>query len=157
VSYPEPRYFGDAGAVSAVFRPSDTPAEITYKSGGQCHYLATTESTGGEYGMYRWDFAPTPSGPDTHFHKSISESFFILSGTVRLFNGEQWVDATPGDFLYVPAGGLHAFRNESGEAASMLLLFAPGAPREAYFEGLLNGVADDQRAEFMREHDTFWV
>ena len=157
MSYPEPRYFGETGEVAAAFRPADHPAEITYASGGRCSYLATTESTGGEFGLYRWDFAATPSGPDTHFHKTISESFFILSGTVRLFNGEKWLDAEPGDFLYVPPGGLHAFRNESGEPASMLLMFAPGAPREGYFEGLVQGVADDQRDAFMRHHDTFWA
>ena len=39
-------------------------------------------------------------------------------------------------FLFVPEGGIHAFKNESGEPASMLLLFAPGAPREDYFETL---------------------
>lgn len=76
---------------------------------------------------------------------------------MKLFNGETWVDARQGDFLYVPAGGLHAFKNESGQQASMLLLFAPGAPREGYFEGLLEGIADDQRAEFMLKHDTYWV
>jgi hypothetical protein len=27
-------------------------------------------------------------------------------------------------------GGLHGFRNESGEQASMLILFPPGAARE---------------------------
>jgi oxalate decarboxylase/phosphoglucose isomerase-like protein (cupin superfamily) len=139
MSYPEARYFGVNGRVSATFRQADHPAEIEYASGGTCHYLATTASTGGEYGMYRWDFAAAPSGP------------------VRLFNGKEWADAKPGDFLYVPAGGLHAFRNESGEPASMLLTFAPGAPREGYFEGLAEGVAEEQRAEFMRYHDTFWV
>ncbi len=157
MSYPEPRYFGETGEVAATLRTADHPAEITYKSGGSCSYLATTESTKGEFGLYRWDFAAAPSGPDTHFHRSISETFFILSGVVRLFDGAAWIDARPGDCLYVPPGGLHAFRNESGAPASMLLLFAPGAPREGYFEGLLEGVADDQRAEFMREHDTFWT
>ena len=156
-SYPPDRYHGDTGEVSATFRPVSAPAELTYESGGQCHYLATTESTGGEFGLYRWDFSAARSGPDTHFHKSISESFFILHGTVKLFNGEKWTEARQGDFLYVPAGGLHAFKNESGQQASMLLLFAPGAPREAYFEGLLEGVADDQRAQFMLKHDTYWV
>lgn len=53
-----------------------------------------------------------------------------------LFDGGRWIDATAGDYLYVPVGGLHAFRNESGEPASMLMLLVPGAPREAYFEGI---------------------
>lgn len=42
----------------------------------------------------------------------------------------------------------------------MLLHFAPGAAREAYFEQLADGIADfdeDQYAAFMREHDNYWV
>ena len=38
----------------------------------------------------------------------------MLSGTVRLYDGNDWTDAGPGDFLFVPAGGIHAFRNEPG-------------------------------------------
>ena len=56
-----------------------------------------------------------------------------MEGTVRLFNGETWIDAAKGDFLYVPQGGIHAFSNESGAPARMLILFAPGPPREEYF------------------------
>ena len=41
-----------------------------------------------------------------------------LSGTVKLFDGREWIDSHPGDFVYVPEGGLHGFRNESGEPAS---------------------------------------
>jgi hypothetical protein len=61
--------------------------------------------------------------------------------------------------VHVPEGGIHAFRNESGEAASMLLHFAPGAPREGYFEGLidLGDASEEERAEFFIRHDTFWL
>jgi oxalate decarboxylase/phosphoglucose isomerase-like protein (cupin superfamily) len=69
---------------------------------------------------------------------------------VRLFDGTRWIDASPGDYLFVPEGGVHAFRNESGQPASMLLLFAPGAPRKAYFEGLagLGRLTDEEKTEF---------
>lgn len=30
-------------------------------------------------------------GPKTHFHKTISESFYILDGTVRFFDGPRWI------------------------------------------------------------------
>src|SRR5207247_5528682 len=117
----------------------------------------------GDYGLYRWNMGAEPSGPDPHFHKSLSESFFVLSGTIRLFDGTKWIDGRPGDFLYVPEGGRHGFRNESGEAASMLILFASRAPREQYFEGLaeigrtgLRPSAEDM-AEFYRRRDTYWV
>ncbi|MGH3729673.1 MAG: cupin domain-containing protein, partial [Micromonosporaceae bacterium] len=73
--------------------------------------------------------------------------------------GERWVDATRNDFLYVPEGGIHGFRNESGEPASMLILFAPGAPREAYFEGLseLADMTDEEKQAFFVQHDTYWI
>jgi len=158
MSYPEPRYLGEGGEFSAVYRSGDQVPELPMQT-ANASYLATGASTHGQFGLYRWDFKGPPSGPDPHFHRAISESFFILSGTVRLFNGQAWIDATPGDFLHVPEGGVHAFRNESGEPASMLLLFAPGAPREGYFEGLagLGNLTDEERAAFMRYHDTFWL
>ena len=52
---------------------------------------------------------------------------------MRLYDGSQWVEATAGDFLYVPKGGIHAFSTDADEPASMLILFAPGAARERYF------------------------
>jgi quercetin dioxygenase-like cupin family protein len=162
VSYPPPRYHGDTGEVSASFRRANHEPELTYRTGGTVHYLATGASTNGEFGLYRWDFAPTTSGPDPHFHKTISESFFILSGAVRLYDGKQWIEATAGDFLFVPEGGIHAFKNESGERASMLLLFAPGAPREDYFETLAEVgrgrvLSEEERMEFYLRHDTYWL
>lgn len=161
-AYPPATYLGDRGEVSGRFRPASHPAELVNSSGGGAHYLATGASTNGHFGLYRWDMGPGPSGPAAHFHKTISESFFVLSGAVRLYDGERWVDATAGDFLFVPEGGIHAFRNESGEPASMLILFAPGAPREDYFETLADAARreamDDQaRAEFFRRHDTYWL
>ncbi|MDI3405805.1 cupin domain-containing protein [Streptomyces cavernicola] len=166
MSYPDPRYFGEHGEISASFRPASAEPDFVTKpgstpgaTGSAYHYLSTTLSTGGEYGLYRVDMGPETVGPSTHFHKAMSESFFILSGTMRLFDGERWIDATSGDYLYVPVGGLHAFRNESGEPASMLMLFAPGAPREEYFEGVteLAGLSEQERAEFFVRHDSFFV
>ncbi len=89
------------------------------------------------------------------------KSFFVLAGTVSLFNGQHWHEATPGDFLFVPEGGLHAFRNESGESASMLILFAPGAPREKYFRELADirdagrKLTYDEWTEFYAQHDQY--
>ncbi len=162
MSYPAPEYHGDTGEVSGRLRPAATPRDVTNASGGGAHYLATGASTKGRFGLYRWDMAAEPSGPSPHFHRTISESFFVTAGTVRLYDGARWLDAVAGDFLYVPEGGIHAFRNESGEPASMLILFAPGAPREEYFETLADAargaaMSDEQQAEFFVRHDTYWL
>ncbi len=160
--YPEARYAGAGGEVSASLRRAEQEPDLVYPTGGSVHYLARGTGTAGQFGLYRWEMTAGPGGPDPHFHKTISESFFVLSGTIALFDGETWIDGHPGDFLFVPEGGVHGFRNESGEAASMLILFAPGAPREDYFETLdamARGrqLSDDEKAEFFLRHDTFWV
>lgn len=163
MTYPPPRYLGDEGEHSARYRPNGHKPELTYsKTGNTAHYLATGATTNGQFGLYRWEMGPEPSGPSPHFHRSISESFYILLGTVRIYDGTRWIDCTPGDWVHVPEGGIHAFRNESGAPASMLLHFAPGAPREGYFEGLedwaVNGrPSDEEAAEFFLRHDTYWV
>ncbi|MDN3025778.1 cupin domain-containing protein [Streptomyces sp. S.PB5] len=158
MSYPEPRYHGDKGEVNAVFRPAGTPADLS-SPGGSTHYLATHESTGGEFGLYKVEMAPRSGGPSTHFHKAMSESFYVLSGELELYNGEKWVTGLAGDFLYVPVGGLHAFKNVSDEPTSMLLLFSPGAPREEYFEQVaeMTGRGGDALKEFRVRHDSYFV
>ncbi|MEU9317261.1 cupin domain-containing protein [Streptomyces sp. NPDC048295] len=159
--YPEQKYWGEDGEVSAVFRPATTPPDLGQRGPGKdaTHYLATTATTRGEFGLYRVEMRPRAGGPKTHFHKRISESFYILDGTVRLFDGARWVDARKGDFLHVPQGGLHAFRNDSDAPADMLLLFTPGAPREEYFEQVskLAHASEEERAAFFDRHDSYFV
>ncbi len=162
MSYPEARYRGDKGEVSATFRPVDQKPELAIGAGTEVSYLATGASAQGQFGLYRWNAQPHAPGPSAHFHRTMSESFFILSGTVRLFDGARWIDARTGDFLYVPEGGLHGFRNESDEPASMLILFAPGAPREGYFEALAEKAAgrrfsDEEWKEICLRHDNYFV
>jgi quercetin dioxygenase-like cupin family protein len=81
----------------------------------------------------------------------------VLSGEVQLYDGTGWRTGRPGDFLFVPEGGLHGFRG--ADHASMLLLFTPGGPREDYFETLADGapMSEEERVEFMLRHDTYWV
>ena len=162
MSYPEPRYHDDTGEVSATYRAADQPPEVVYPNGNTVHYLATGEATHGLFGLYRWEFGTEVSGPDPHFHRTLTESFYVLAGTVRIYDGTRWIDTQPGDFVHVPEGGIHGFRNESGEPASMLLHFAPGAPREGYFEGLAEFARSgrpgpDKLAEFYRLHDNVWL
>lgn len=159
MTYPEELYLGDGGEKTAWFRPVDSEPDWVYPNGNSVHYLATGKSSDGLLGLYRWNMGPEPTGPGPHFHRTISESFYILTGSVRIYNGDEWINTEPGDYVYVPPGGIHGFRNESGAPASMLLLFAPGAPREAYFEGLVNvaQMSPGERADFMIRHDNHWL
>ncbi|MGI8708181.1 MAG: cupin domain-containing protein [Actinomycetota bacterium] len=102
-------------------------------------------------------------GASTHFHRTFSESFYVLDGTVRLYDGRDWVDAGARDFLHVPEGGVHGFHNEGDAAASMLILFAPAPPRERYFQELAEIISsgremtDEEWTDFFARHDQYMV
>ena len=119
-----------------------------WAAGGAAHYLATGATTGGAFGLYRWDMGPAPSGPvaalPPQHHRVVLRAQRHRPAARRRGGGSTAARATSST---CPIGGVHGFRNESGEPASMLLLFTPGAPREDYFETL----ADAARREAMDE------
>jgi mannose-6-phosphate isomerase-like protein (cupin superfamily) len=162
MTYPEALYHGATGEVSATYRPAGQKADLTIGPVVALQYLATGASTDGRFGLYRWDAGPESGGAAPHFHRTMSESFFVLSGRVELYDGQQWIDAGPGDFVHVPEGGVHGFRNNSAEPSSMLILFAPGAPREGYFEAIAERVAgrsytDEEWAQVCERHDNYFL
>jgi quercetin dioxygenase-like cupin family protein len=153
-------YLGDTGEISALYRPSAEIPSVT-RPLSTATFVAPGSATNGQYGLFRWDMRPESGGPDAHFHKTFSEAFYVLDGTVGLFNGDKWVDAKAGDYLYVPEGGVHAFHNTSDAQASMLILFAPGAPREQYFIELAEiaesgrKLTDEEWLDLWARHDQY--
>ncbi|NUT50438.1 MAG: cupin domain-containing protein [Saccharothrix sp.] len=155
-------YTGDVGEISAIWRPVPEVPTID-RPLTQARLVGTADVTQGRFGLFEWRMKPHAGGPAAHFHKTFSESFYVISGTVRLYNGEAWVDATAGDFLHVPEGGVHAFRNDADEPASMLILFAPAPRREEYFRELAE-IAESGRVlqpeewtELYARHDQYMV
>ncbi len=138
-------YEGSEGELTAVGITAGAVPTLTIGSGTVAHLVARGVQTAGRFGLFRWDMPAASGGARPHFHRGFSESFYVLGGTVRLYDGRGWVDAAAGDFLHVPEGGVHGFRNDSAAAASMLILFAPGAPRERYFEELAEIGASGRR------------
>jgi mannose-6-phosphate isomerase-like protein (cupin superfamily) len=162
MSYPDPRYTGGTGELSATIRPVDRAPDLHLGATVNVSYLANGASTGGQFGLYRWDSGPQSGGAAPHFHRTMSESFFIIEGRIELYDGHQWVATKPGDFGYVPEGGIHGFRNQSDGPASMLILFVPGAPREGYFEAIAERVAgrnftDEEWTALCERHDNYFV
>ena len=155
-------YEGEQGQVSGIYQPASTAAGL-HGPTGDTIFVAPGTLTRRQFGLFRRDITPRGGGADAHFHRTFSESFYVISGTVRLYDGKDWVDATAGDFLYVPKGGIHAFSNDADEPASMLILFAPGFARERYFIALdemrRSGakLTDTERTAFLASHDQYMV
>lgn len=155
-------YLRDVGEVSAEFHTRDNVDSLTFgASGTHVRFVAPGAVTRGQYGLFEWNMRPRTGGAEAHFHKTFSESFFVTAGTVEFYDGTRWVLARPGDFVYVPMGGVHGFRAMSDEPSSMLILFAPGAPREQYFRELAairdggRELTEDEWTEFLAQHDQY--
>ena len=161
MTYPAPRYQGSGGEASATYRPVDHEPDLTY---GTAPPSTTSRRPPRPTSCSASSLADgsARSGPEPHFHRTIAESFYVLLGSIRIYDGREWVETGPGDFVHVPPGGLHGFRNESGAPASMLIHFAPGAPREGYFEGLarfaeVGRPSEEELADFYDRHDNIYV
>ena len=150
------------GEVSGVLRRVDSIEHLLIGT-TNAQFVATGDITNGHFGLYRWDMSAAAGGATPHFHRTFTESFYVISGAVHLYDGASWVSAAAGDFLFVPERGIHGFRNESGEPASMLILFSPGPPREAYFRELAEirasgrTVSDEEWADLYARHDQTMV
>jgi uncharacterized RmlC-like cupin family protein len=129
-------YSSDSGDLSVVAVPAGSMRTVRMKSGTLGSFVATGTLTEGRYGLFRWDMPGNSGGAGGHFHRTFSEAFYVLDGTPSFFDGRAWTPGASGDYLYVPEGGIHGFRNDTDAPASMLILFAPGIAREAYFEEL---------------------
>lgn len=154
-------YQQEFGEVSGAFHPAAAAERAVMGSGSTARFVAPGSATQGRFGLYEWHMPAGAGGADAHFHRTFSESFYVMTGTVRLYDGQRWISATAGDFLHVPEGGVHGFRNDSDAAASMLILFAPGAPRETYFRALADistsgrTLSDEEWTELFARHDQY--
>jgi quercetin dioxygenase-like cupin family protein len=155
-------YHGD-GEVGAVYTMRDEAEQLMIRPTTTASFIASGSLTRGRFGLFRWDMSAGAGGAGAHFHRTFAESFFILSGTVALYNGAAWVDASAGDFLYVPEGSVHGFSNDSNDPASMLILFAPGGARENYFKEIAEIASsgrrpsDEEWTELYARHDQYMV
>jgi mannose-6-phosphate isomerase-like protein (cupin superfamily) len=129
-------YVGETGEASVIRVSSGSIRQLAYTSGTVARFVATGSLTDGRYGLYRWEMPANAGGASGHFHRTFSEAFYVLDGTPSFFDGTTWAPGGPGDYLYVPEGGIHGFRNDAPTPATFLILFAPGIAREAYFEEL---------------------
>jgi quercetin dioxygenase-like cupin family protein len=107
-------------------------------SAGRTRFVATGSQTRGDFGLFEVTMAPGGSGPGPHLHRTFSESFHVLEGSLEVLADGAWTTVHAGDLVYVPRSGVHGFRSAGPDVgARFLILFTPGIPREAYFTGLV--------------------
>ncbi|MDX8054716.1 cupin domain-containing protein [Lentzea sp. BCCO 10_0798] len=135
------------------FRPA---SEVGFTT-ATTRFVAPGSVTNGEFGLFEWRMEARRPGARPHFHKTFSESFYVLEGEITLLDGEEWVTAGEGDFLYVPSHRPHAFRNDSDAPVRMLILFSPGIAREDFFLEVRDAknLSPDELRAFYERHDQY--
>jgi len=93
--------------------------------GQRIDFLATGKTTAGHYSLFHVFIPAGPPGPLPHAHRDADESFFVLEGRIEVLFEDAWRPLGPEQFLHVPRGTLHTFRNATDDAARMLSGFVP--------------------------------
>jgi quercetin dioxygenase-like cupin family protein len=73
---------------------------------------------------------PPGNGPIAHIHKENDEAFYLTEGELEFLDGEKTFVASAGDFVFVPRGVRHRFKNLTSTDAKMVFLFTPGGQEE---------------------------
>ena len=78
--------------------------------GDQITFLITGEQTGGAFFMAEVSVSPG-GGPPPHIHRREEETFYLQQGSLTIQVGGETLQAAPGDFVYLPRGIMHCFKN----------------------------------------------
>lgn len=101
---------------------------------GMTHVVKVeTAETNGAFMAHELTVPPGHGAP-MHRHVADTEWFFVLSGAVTFVAPEFTRIARPGDACLAPAGGAHAFRNDTDQPARVLVVTTPGLDAEAFFD-----------------------
>lgn len=90
-------------------------------------FLETSEETGGERTLIEIEVAPG-GGPTAHYHKTYTEGFEVLEGTLEVLVGKETRVLRAGQKVVVPKNTLHRFHNATDETVTFLTEMRPGQP-----------------------------
>ncbi|MGV9349613.1 quercetin 2,3-dioxygenase [Streptomyces spiralis] len=85
---------------------------------------ATGAQTNGSIGFIEAT-VPAGGGPVPHAHTREDETFYVLDGELEFVDGDDVFTAVAGDFIHVPKGIRHGFKNKRIHAARLLFIYTP--------------------------------
>ena len=121
---------------------------------------ATSETTGGAFSLSEATIPPGFPGPPPHTHKELTDSFYVLEGTLTVRLNDDTIEAPPGTYVLVPPGVVHTFSNPGDARVRILNLNSP-AGWENYLKDIMKlfaggGAPDpDEWKTVMARHDSY--
>jgi quercetin dioxygenase-like cupin family protein len=98
-------------------------------------FLVTGQESGGAYFAME-ALVPPGGGPPPHIHTREDETFYLVDGQIEFRLGDELITAGPGDFVNVPKGTVHCFRNIGTAVARMVLTFTPAGMEHFFLDTL---------------------
>lgn len=89
-------------------------------------FKADEQETNEKYSVSEWWIDPQSEGPGAYKHEENDEVFYVIEGTTSFLIGEEWINASKGTFLRIPANTMHDFANRTSERTGVLNFFIPG-------------------------------
>ncbi len=132
-----------AHATKPLFRPTGT-APAVWGPGDLYSLLVIGEETKKAFFQFE-AVVPAGGGPPPHIHSREDESFYIVSGSLEIRLGDKTYQAKRGDFVYIPRGTVHSFKNVGGDTAVQLVTFVP-AGIERFFQEVFPEAKDRNAA-----------
>lgn len=123
---------GSANGTTAVKHVPAGTGPAYWGPGDRITFLITGEETGGAFFMAEVLVQPG-GGPPPHVHSREDESFYLQEGALTVQVGGKTLHARSGDFVHLPRGIVHCFKN-TGDTDAKLLMVATPAGLERYFE-----------------------
>jgi mannose-6-phosphate isomerase-like protein (cupin superfamily) len=117
----------------SLYAPAGT-GETKWLSGDVYTIKASAETTNGALGFIEAS-VPPGGGPAPHVHDREDEAFYLLSGELEMLDGDETFTAKSGDFIFVPRGSLHRFKNMGLHTTRLLFMYMPAGFEAAFSKG----------------------
>jgi mannose-6-phosphate isomerase-like protein (cupin superfamily) len=108
----------------AILRRGDE-GELIELGPGRGRVKVGADDAIGSVTVVDFELAPESAGPPPHLHRQITDSFWVLEGTLTVLLGEEEHEAPAGSHVVVPPGNRHSISNPSPEPVRFLNISTP--------------------------------
>lgn len=124
-------------------RVNDSPVQQTLVPAGEGETIwfdgnvytvkISGESTNGRLSVLESSIPPG-NGPPPHVHTESDEAFYVLSGQLEFQVGDEKFIGKAGDYVFVPHGTVHCFKNVGVHVAHTIFAYTPSGFEKFFLE-----------------------
>jgi quercetin dioxygenase-like cupin family protein len=103
--------------------------------GGTAAVKAASTDTDGAFTMLEFVALPDAYAEPLHIHSREDECLYLLEGSLLVTVGQVERPLEAGEFVFMPRGEVHGWRNPGPDSARFLTVFVPGGG-ERYMQDL---------------------